>query len=102
MKADFVDFGLSGNWFDDMKAAADAFELSLGTTATARANSAGATAELHDWVVQGMRARRILDGIVKNVFANDVAKLAAWLQASHIELRPKKAKPVTPPTPPTP
>lgn len=43
-----------------------------------------------------MVARRILDSIVKNVYANNVWKLAAWLSASHIE---KALKTQTPPTP---
>jgi hypothetical protein len=47
---------------------------------------------------RGMVARRILDGVVKNKYANDVGKLAAWLSASHIEKAPKKSEP-TPPTP---
>jgi hypothetical protein len=33
---------------------------------------------------------RILDGIVRNVYANNPGKLAAWLSASHVEKAPKK------------
>ena len=101
MATDFEAFGLSKTWFAEMTTAADEFEASLGTTASAQANRAGATAELHDWTVQGMRARRVLDGIVRNVFATDPGKLAAWAQASHIERRSEPNKPVTPVTPPT-
>ena len=48
---------------------------------------------IEDWVVHGMRARRILDGIVKTKFANNVGKLTAWLTASHIEKAPMKKPP---------
>lgn len=30
------------------------------------------------------------DGIVRNVYKNDVGKIAAWSSASHIEKAPKK------------
>ena len=102
LKADFAAFGLADNWFNDMTTAADAFDASYGPAASAQADRAEATADLGDWVVQGMRARRVLMGIVKNVFANNVGKLAAWLQASHIERPPKPIKPITPVIPPTP
>jgi hypothetical protein len=36
---------------------------------------------------------RILDGVVKNKYANDVGKLAAWISASHVEKAPKKKEP---------
>lgn len=102
LKSDFEAYGLSGTWFNDMSDAADLFDQSFNLTASATADRAEATADIQDWVVQGMRSRRILDGIVKNVFVNDPGKLAAWIQAAHIERPPKKSKPPTPPTPPTP
>jgi hypothetical protein len=43
-----------------------------------------------------MVARRILDGVVRNVYKNDHGKLAAWTSASHIEKPPKKSEPPTP------
>lgn len=43
-----------------------------------------------------MVARRILDGIVRNVYRNDTGKLAAWISASHIEKAPKTQTPPTP------
>ena len=98
--SDFEAYGLKSHWFDgELKTAADAFEATLSTTASAQADRAEATAEIHDWVVQGMRTRRILDGIVRNIFFNDPGKLAAWQQAAHIERPPKKSTPPTPPTP---
>ena len=49
-----------------------------------------ATAEIGESIRRGMVARRILDGVVRNVFASDVGKLAAWASASHVERAPKK------------
>jgi len=38
----------------------------------------------------------ILDGIVRNVYANNPGKLAACLSASHVEKAPKKKTTPTP------
>ncbi len=40
---------------------------------------------------------RTPEAIVRNVFADDVAALASWKSASHVENPPKKKKPPTPP-----
>ena len=99
IQPDFEGFGLAKTWFADMTAAADAWELTFGATASAQADRAEATAEMYGWEVQGGRARRVLDGIVKNVFVNDPGKLAAWLSASHIEQAPRRTVQPSPPTP---
>ena len=66
--------------------AADAFEASFSNTASATAAEA---AKVRD----GMVIVRIFDGIVKNKYANDPGKLAAWISASHVEKAPKKKAP---------
>lgn len=100
LQADFIAYGLPNHWFDgELETAANEFEATFSTTASAQADRAEATADIHDWVQQGMRARRTLDGIVRNVFYNDAGKLAAWQQAAHIERPPKKSTPPAPPTP---
>ncbi|HQZ83176.1 MAG TPA: hypothetical protein PLR83_08150 [Pyrinomonadaceae bacterium] len=55
-----------------------------------------ANAEIGEAISRGMVARRILDGIVRNVYKNDVGKLAGWTSTSHIEKPPKKSEPPTP------
>jgi hypothetical protein len=55
-----------------------------------------ATAETASKLGQMNVAVRILDGIVKNRYANDPGKLAAWISASHVEKAPKKKEPPTP------
>ena len=47
-----------------------------------------------------MQRKRTCGFLVDLVFANDVATLASWKSASHVENPPKKKKPPTPPTPP--
>ena len=46
-----------------------------------------------------MQRKRTCGYIIENVFADDVAALASWKSASHVENPPKKKKPPIPPTP---
>jgi len=62
----------------------------------ATAEDVEATAKTGESIRLGMVAVRILDGVVKNKYANDVGKLAAWTSASHVEKAPQKKKPPTP------
>lgn len=52
-------------------------------------------AAIGEAISRGMVARRILDGIVRNVYKSNTGKIAAWTSASHIE---RDAKPKEPPT----
>jgi len=52
-----------------------------------------ATADTSLKIQAGMVTVRILDGIVRNVYANDPGKLAAWISASLVEKAPKKQAP---------
>lgn len=71
-------------------------EASFSNTAAATAESrciGTATADEAAKVRQGMVIVRIINGIVKNKYANDPGKLAAWISASHVEKAPKKKAP---------
>jgi hypothetical protein len=94
--ADFISYGLPSTFRADLNSAADAFEASFSSTATATAEHVAATAEISSKIREGMIIVRILDGIVKNKYANDPGKLAAWLSASHVEKAPKKKETSTP------
>ena len=92
-KTDFIAYGLSDTFIADLTAAANAFGASFSNTASATAEHVAATADASAKVRQGMIIVRILDGIVKNKYANNPGKLAAWLSASHVEKAPKKKDP---------
>jgi hypothetical protein len=48
-----------------------------------------------------MRHLRELDAIVRNIFDDDPASLAAWTSASHVERAPRRRQTDAPtPTPP--
>lgn len=87
---DFQDYGLDKNFRAHLNTAADAFEATFSTTASATAEHVEATAKTGESIRLGMVAVRILDGVVKNKYANDVGKLAAWTSASHVEKAPTK------------
>lgn len=91
--ADFIAYGLPATFRADLSSLADAFEASFSNTASANAEHVAATADTSAKVREGMVIVRILDGIVKNKYANDPGKLAAWISASHVEKAPKKKEP---------
>lgn len=93
---DFKAYGLPSSFRADLNDAADAFETSMAATATATSEHVAVTADISATIREGMIAKRILDGIVRNKYANNPGKLAAWLSASHVEAAPKK--PAPPPT----
>lgn len=78
-----------------LNTAADTFEATFSTTASATAEYVKATAKTGESIRLGMVSVRILDGVVKNKYANDVGKLAAWTSSSHVEKAPQKKKPPT-------
>lgn len=89
-EADFKSYGLPVTFRAELQTAIDEFEESMNPTATAIDDQVAATAQIGDAIKRGMIARRILEGVVKNRYRNNVGKLAAWLSASHIEKAPKK------------
>jgi hypothetical protein len=93
---DFKEYGLNGTFVTDLTTLADAFEASFASTATAQAEHVSATAETFSKLREINVAVRTVDGIVRNRYANDPGKLAAWLSASHVEKAPKKKDSATP------
>jgi hypothetical protein len=92
----FISYGLAADFRDLLHDSADNFEALMPNVASALADRVEAVAQIDDWVTQGMRSRRVLDGIVRIKYANNPGKLAAWASASHIEKAPAKPKPPTP------
>ena len=99
--SDFIAFGLEADFRNELQAACDTFEQTFGPAATAKAEKVAATARITDAIRKGMIAVRTLDAVVRNKYANDPGKLAAWAwaSASHVEKPPKKKTTPTPPTP---
>lgn len=85
VQATFIDFGMPATFVADLDTAADAFEASIAPAADAEDDRVEATAEIDASDHTGMVALRTCDAIIRNIYANNPGKLAAWLSASHVE-----------------
>lgn len=96
-KADFISLGMTDDFIEDLTADITAFDQALNEKATARVEGVTATASIDDEIERGMKAVKILDAIVRNIYRNNSAKLAAWTSAKHISrsAKPSKTEPPT-------
>ena len=85
VEAAFLDFAMPATFIADLNAAAKAFENTIDPTSDAVDNRVEATADIGESDRKGMAALRVCDAIIRNIYANNVGKLAAWLSASHVE-----------------
>jgi len=92
-EADFIAYGMAAAFRLDLKNACDAFEASFTATASATGEHVEATADIAESIRLGVQAVRVLDGPVRNKYATDTGKLAAWTSASHVEKDPKPTQP---------
>ena len=93
---EFARFGLTD---DDRAALAkdlDDIGTAVGSKSGAHAKTVGATAAIEDEIRRGMDAAVFLDAMMKIVYRNNPAKLAAWKSARHIRRSDRPA-----PKPPT-
>lgn len=88
----FVTYGLPLEFLGDLTADTVAFQEALAAPAAGMSEQVAATDELGAAIKRGMIAVRILDGVVKNKYRNNVGKLASWATASHIERPPKRSE----------
>ena len=98
--ADFIAYGLNANFRLALDEEANAFEASFAAAATAKAEQVAATADIAATIRQGMVDVRVLDPVVRNKYADNPGKLAAWVSASHVQAAP--STPENPPPPPDP
>jgi hypothetical protein len=94
---DFKSYGMPTGFIDNLTAKANALEQSMSGSNSAKENRVGATTELGTNSKDIVDLIRQLDPIVRMIYRNDPANLAAWTFASHIQ-RDDKPKP-KPPTP---
>ena len=85
----FTESGLPPSFFDEMRAKADKLELAAATQAEAVSAGVAATAALKDIYRRMDELVDRLDPLVRNKYANDPAKLAAWESASRLESAPR-------------
>ena len=103
LRAKFTAYELPADFVTDLRADRDA--LTACNTGKHSDNQEGveATAAIDDLLAQAQSVITRLDAAVKNKYARDPEKLAAWKSASHTVKPERKEKPAEPtPTPPAP
>jgi hypothetical protein len=104
LKEQFVKRGLGADFIADLDAAAVALDATLKERTKRRGRQLNATAEIDKVIDRGLKTVRELDVIVRNIYANDPAKLALWESVSHVEKlshRPRRKTNGDSPAPPT-
>ena len=97
-EADFVRYEMDAKFLETLQNLINAFENALEAPGTAIDSHVEATAETGTQIRKGMVAVRTMNGPVRNKYANNTGKLAAWVSASHIEKITEGSEP-KPPTP---
>jgi hypothetical protein len=96
-QTDFKNYGMPGGFIENLTAKADDLEQTISDSNLAKETRVGATSELGSQSKDIVDVVRQLDPIVRMIYRNDAANLAAWTFASHIQ-RDDKPKPKPPTT----
>lgn len=104
LAAEFARRGLPADFLADLASDIESFEQAINQKTDGRAAHVAATAAIDDLIEDGVKHLRQLDAVVRNIFADDPAALAAWVSASHVERAPRRRRPdaAPAPTPPQP
>ncbi|MDX6270179.1 MAG: hypothetical protein QOD28_1402 [Acidobacteriota bacterium] len=97
LATEFVRRGLPADFLSDLDSDIEIFGQAVNRKIEGRATHVAATAAIDDLIDDGMRHLRELDAVVRNIFADDPASLAAWTSASHVERAPRTKHPTPPP-----
>jgi hypothetical protein len=100
LKTEFINYGMSADFLDELRNRITEFEQAISERSTHRQTGVSATAGVDEVIQEGLTLRNQLNSIVRNTLRDDRALLAAWESAHHIERRSKKKDPDTPPNPP--
>jgi hypothetical protein len=93
LKTDFIAYGLPATFLDDLNDQIDEVRAALIDQAAGTRTRVTATAGISETLENAFASVRRVDPIVRNVFRDQPAKLAAWASARHLERAPKKKKP---------
>jgi hypothetical protein len=109
LSAQFIAHELPADFLQDLQDDIAALEAAISGQASGVGDHVAASAEINATIEAGDIAKRKLDAIVRNKYANNPGVLAEWTSASHTERDPRhKSAPKTPATgpgttsPPTP
>ena len=89
--------GLADRLLEDLAAAVDQFDASVGETNEGRRGHVGARAELDAVSDEVMQLVEMLDGLNRYRFGREAEMLAAWNSARHVVVGPRVEKEEAPP-----
>jgi hypothetical protein len=92
LKNEFVKRGLSAGFIEDLSAAAADFEQSVSRQIQSTESRVTSTASVKRLLRECADIVRELDPVMRNLFADDPAVLAAWESANHVERASRRAK----------
>jgi hypothetical protein len=92
LKAEFVKRGMPADFIEDLEADIEALQEAITRKIEGRESHVTATAAIDDLIERGMKAVQELDPIMRNIFADDAAKLAGWLSACRVERSARRNK----------
>lgn len=92
IKAEFIKRGLPASFIEDLNADIAALEEATTHRMQGTQEHITATAAIDELIDRGIQAVRELDAIMRNLLANNPARLAAWMSASHVERPPRRPK----------
>jgi hypothetical protein len=84
-QTDFKNYGMPGGFIENLTAKANDLEQTISDSNLAKETRVGATGELGSQSKDIVDLVRQLDPIVRMVYRNDAANLAAWTFAGHIQ-----------------
>jgi hypothetical protein len=91
-KAEFVKRGLPASFVEDLSAASADFEQSVSRQIQSTESRVTSTANVKGFLRECVDIARELDPVMRNLFADDPATLAAWASASHVERAARRTK----------
>ena len=101
LKTDLIAYGLPATFLEDLNEQITEVREALTDQAAGTRTRVAATASITETLEKAFTAVRRVDPIVRNIFRDQPAKLAAWASARHLERAPRRQR-ATGPSPGTP
>jgi len=92
LKAEFIKRGLAPDFREDLLAAAAEFERAVSRKMQSKESRVSSTATVKGFFKECRENVQELDPVMRNLFADDAAVLAAWESAVRVERTPRRAK----------
>jgi len=102
VQAEFVKRGLPENFIEQLESRTEALREAVALKIESRRSHVTATAVINNQVERGLTAVRQLDSFMRNTYADEPAKLVAWVSASRVERRTPRVQSEEQPAPDTP